>query len=89
MNIHGEPRKESIPGVAAAGAPREAAPQLSVSAALIEVNGIMAMVMSMGNNDYEVGALNAIIRKLQANNYDNPASAVNEARAIMDNKLIR
>lgn len=89
MNIHGEPRRESVLGAGVPGASREAAPQLSVSAALIEVNGIMAMVMNMGNNDYELGALNTIISKLQTGKYENPSQAVIDARAIMDNKLIR
>jgi uncharacterized pyridoxal phosphate-containing UPF0001 family protein len=90
MNTFGEPRPDAQ-GVVA-GAPtnlREAAPLMSVSAALIEVNGLMAMAMSMGNNDYELGAFNQIVQKLQTNKYENPADAVREARSIIDNKLIR
>ncbi len=90
MNQFGGPRPDTIKAASSApGAPQEAAPQMSVSAALIEVNGLMAMAMSMGNNDYELGAFNQIIQKLQANKYENPSDAVREARSIIDNKLIR
>lgn len=89
MNLFGGPQGERVPAAGAPVAPQEAAPMLSVQAALMEVNGIMAMVMAMGNNDYELSSLQGIIAKLQNNKYDNPSTAVAEARGIMDNKLIR
>lgn len=90
MNQFGEPRLDTIkPAAGAPGASQEAAPVMSVSAALIEVNGLMAMAMTMGNNDYELGAFNQIIQKLQANKYENPVDAVRDAHNIINNKLIR
>jgi hypothetical protein len=91
MNIHGEPRVDRVelqnPG--APQAPKEAAPQLMVSAALIEVSGIMAMVASMGNNDYEMSALESILKDLKGGSYANPSDAIRKAQDIMNNKLIR
>ncbi len=91
MNIHGEPRvdRAALQNPGAPQAPKEAAPQLSVSAALIEVHGIMAMIAPMGNNDYEMGALQTILKDLTNNKYANPIDAIHQARAIMENKLVR
>lgn len=91
MNIHGEPRVDR-PELQNAGTPqppKEAAPQLRVSAALIEVSGIIAMVATMGNNDYEMGALESILKDLKGGKYANPAEAIHKAQDIMNNKLIR
>jgi hypothetical protein len=91
MNIHGEPRVErtELQNSGAPQPPKEAAPQLIVSAALIEVSGIMAMVASMGNNDYEMSALQTILKDLKESKYTNPADAIRKAQDIMNNKLIR
>lgn len=93
MNFHREPQIEPQiepkVGTRIHGNQNEATSQLSVSSALIEVSSVMAMVMSMGNNDYELSALNTIIGKLQDGNYKDPEQAVEEAREIMNTKLVR
>lgn len=71
------------------GGTTESIVTVSVGQALTEVSSILAMVMSMGNNDYERSAIENIISKLQRSEYSDPSIAITEAYSIKDNKLDR